>query len=191
MSAEPRAARAQPNAWWGVALLVATEATFLGCLIAAYYYLRFNGGDWPPEGIERPAVAAPLILTGGLLISVAPLYAAVAAARAGRLRATWLLVALALAIQAVYLGFQIELFSADLDEFSPSATAYGSAYFTLLGAHHLHVAVGICFDLWLLAKLFGGLNRYRMTALRVVGLYWLFVAIAAVPIVLTQLSPSL
>lgn len=189
--ASPGTSRAQPNGWWGMALLIAGEATFFGCLIAAYFYLRFNGGQWPPPGVEPPAVPAPLLLTGGLLLSVAPLAAAVRAAAAGRARATWWLVAVATAIQAAYLAFQVELFSTAVGEIAPTASAYGSAYLTLLGAHHLHVALGLCFDAWLLAKLLGGLNRYRLTAVRVVALYWAFVAAVAVPVVLTQLSPSL
>jgi heme/copper-type cytochrome/quinol oxidase subunit 3 len=174
-----------------MALLIAGEATFFGCLIATYFYLRFNGGEWPPAGIEPPSVALPLVLAAGLLASCVPLLAADRVARAGLARRAWLLVALAAAIQATCLGIQIELFSVDLGEFSPSATAYGSAYFTLLGAHHLHVGIGLLFDAWLLAKLLGGLTAYRLNALRAVAFYWCFVALAGVLVVLTQLSPSL
>jgi cytochrome c oxidase subunit III len=184
-------ARALPNGWWGMVLLIATEATFFGCLIAAYFYLRFNGGEWPPRGIAEPSVAAPLILTGGLLASCLPMLAAHRSGRAGRARAAWLLLALATAIQATYLGFQIELFSADLGEFSPTDTAYGSAYFTLLGAHHAHVGAGLAFNAFLLAKLLGGITEYRLIGLRAVAWYWYFVSAAAVLVVLTQLSPSL
>lgn len=182
---------AQPSGWWGVALLIAGEATFFGCLIAAYFYLRFNGGEWPPAGIDRPSVTAPLILTAGLLASCLPFGAAYAAARAGRARIAWLLVALAAAIQATYLGFQIDLYAQDLSEFSPTDSAYGSAYFTLLGAHHAHVGLGLALNAWLLAKLLGGLTDYRLIGLRGIAFYWYFVAVAAVFVVLTQLSPSL
>lgn len=174
-----------------MALLIAAEATFFGCLIAAYFYLRFNGGEWPPAGIEDPAVAAPLLLTGGLLASCAPLLAAGRAAGEGLARRALLLVAATTAMQAAYLGFQIDLFSADLGDVDPTRSAYGSAYLTLLGAHHAHVALGLLLDAWLLAKLLGGLTEYRLKALRAVTLYWCFVALVAVPIVLTQLSPSL
>lgn len=182
---------AQPNGWWGMALLIATEATLFGCLIAAYFYLRFNGGEWPPQGIPKPSVTAPLILTGGLVASAAPMLGAYLAARRGRAGPAWLLLALATAIQGTYLGFQIELYAADLREFSPTDSAYGSAYFTLLGTHHAHVGVGLAFNAFLLAKLLGGLTNYRLIGLRAVALYWYFVAAVAVAVVLTQLSPSL
>jgi cytochrome c oxidase subunit 3 len=82
-------------------------------------------------------------------------------------------------------------FFGDLDKFSPSDSSYGSIYFTMIGTHHAHVAVGILLNLWLLAKLLGGLTNYRLVALRVIALYWYFVIAAGVCVVLTQIYPSL
>lgn len=186
-----RLRRTLPNGWLGMALLVATEATFLSCLIATYFYLRFKAGHWPPDGIEKPSVTLPFAFTAMLLVSALPFFAAVRAARAGLARRAWLLVAAATAIQAAYLGLQIHLFVADFNSFSPDESAYGSVYFTLIGAHHAHVAVGLAFNAWLLAKLLGGLTNYRLIGLRAIALYWYFVALTAVPVVLTQLYPSL
>ena len=70
-------------------------------------------------------------------------------------------------------------------------SAYGSIYFGMLALHHLHVVVGILLSGVLLAKLAGGLTSYRVTGLRAIALYWCFVAGLAVPVVLTQVSPSL
>src|SRR3954467_10143036 len=82
----------------------------------------------------------------------------------------WLL--LALLVQGAYFGVQMHEFFGDLDKFSPSDSSYGSIYFPLLGAHHARVAVGILLNLWLLAKVLGGLTNYRLVALRVIALYW-------------------
>ena len=57
--------------------------------------------------------------------------------------------------------------------------------------HHAHVAVGLLLDLWLLGKLLRGLTNYRLVALRVIAVYWYFVAVAGVCVVLTQIYPSL
>ena len=186
-----RARRALPSGWWGMALLVATEATLFGSLIATYFYLRFQVSSWPPPGVPRPSVALPLALTGMLVASAVPMAGAVRAARLGRARLAWLALALATAIQGTYLGLQIHLFASDLHDFSPSATAYGSIYFTLLGIHHAHVALGLALDAWLLGKLLGGLTNYRLIATRVIALYWYFVAFIGVAVVVTQLYPSL
>jgi heme/copper-type cytochrome/quinol oxidase subunit 3 len=185
------ARRAESSGWWGMALLVATEATLFGCLIATYFYLRFDSTSWPQGGIEKPAVALPLALTAMLVAACAPVASAVRAAKDGRTRRAWWLLALATAVQGAYLGLQLSLFVGDLDSFSPQQNAYASIYFALLGVHHAHVAIGLALDAWLLAVLLGGLTSYRLIALRVTALYWYFVSAVAVLVVLTQLYPSL
>ena len=186
-----RRQRALPNGWWGMALLIATEATLFGTLIATYFYLRFQVVTWPPPGIEPPSVALPLALTAALVATSFPVLLAARAAKAGRApRAAWLL-AFAAAVQAGYLATQIVLYLDDLDKFSPKDSAYGSIYFTLLMAHHIHVLIGILLSMWMIFRLAGGLTAYRLTAIRAITIYWLFVNCAAIFVVLTQLSPSL
>lgn len=186
-----RRRRAFPNGWWGMAMLIATEATLFGTLIATYFYLRFQVVTWPPRGIEPPKVALPLALCGVLVATTVPVFLSVRAARDGRAaRAAWLLAGAAV-VQAGYLAVQIVQYLDDLSKFSPRDTAYGSIYFTLLLAHHVHVLVGILLIAWLVSRLARGLTAYRLTATRAVGLYWYFVNTAAVFVVLTQVSPSL
>ncbi|HEY1540314.1 MAG TPA: cytochrome c oxidase subunit 3, partial [Solirubrobacteraceae bacterium] len=154
--AERRVAR--PNGWWGMALFVATEAGIFGSLIAGYFYLSFRAGRWPPAPIAPPSVALPLALTAALVATTFPLLAASRAARAGRLRAArgWILGALA--VQGAYVAAQAVLYADDLRRFSPRDSAYGSMYFTLLGAHHAHVVVGIGLSVAVLVRLAGGLT---------------------------------
>jgi heme/copper-type cytochrome/quinol oxidase subunit 3 len=186
-----RRRRAMPSGSWGVVLLVATEAAFFGSLIVSYFYLRLKNTHWPPPGVAPPDVTAPLILAGVLVATTLPMLLAVRSARAGRLRATWLVLLAAVLVQAAYLALQAHFFASDLDKFKPDATAYGSIYFTLLAAHHLHVLVGILLVLWLLARLVSGFTNYRLIAVRVVAVYWYFVNALAVIVVLTQISPRL
>lgn len=186
-----RERRAQPSGWWGMALLIATEFTLFGSLIASYFYLRFQNSAWPPAGIEDPSVTLPVVFTGILVLTCIPMLGAVRAARAGERSVALALVAGALVVQATYLGLQVWLFVDDMNSFSPTETAYGSIYFALLGIHHAHVAIGLALDAWLLGALAFGLTNYRMTALRVIALYWYFVAFVAVVVVLTQIYPTL
>jgi cytochrome c oxidase subunit 3/cytochrome c oxidase subunit I+III len=160
-------------------------------MIASYFYLRFQNAHWPPVGVDKPKVALPLVLTAILVSTAAPLFLAVRSARRGRVRAAWLLVLLALVVQAAYLGVQIHQFTSDLDKMSPKDSAYASMYFTLLGAHHIHVAVGILIELWLVTRLLSGMTNYRLIALRCTALYWYFVAALGVAVVFTQIYPSL
>src|SRR5204863_26211 len=59
-----RRRRALPSGWWGMALLVATEAALFGTVLSTYWYLRFNSVQWPPPGIKSPDVVLPICLTG-------------------------------------------------------------------------------------------------------------------------------
>jgi heme/copper-type cytochrome/quinol oxidase subunit 3 len=190
-AAVDRSRRAMPSGWWGTLLFLCSEATLFGLLIASYFYLRFYNAHWPPPGVEKPKVVLPLVLTAVLVASVVPLFLAVRSARRGRPRTAVLLVLLALVVQAAYLGVQIHEFSSELGKMSPKDSSYASIYFTLLGAHHLHVAVGILAELWLVSRLVTGMTNYRLVALRCLSLYWYVVAALAVPVVLTQIFPSL
>lgn len=184
--------RALPNGWWGMALLLCSEATIFGTMIATYFYLEFGVHHWPPRGIAPEKVTDPSIATGVLVATAVPLWFAARAARAGSRRSVLWLVFLALIVQAGYFGVQVALMSHDLEHFSPQGTAYGSIYYTLLGTHHAHVLLGCLLDLtvlWFVAR--KGLTNYWLTATRALALYWYVINGLAVLVLLTQLSPSL
>ncbi len=191
-AAVARERQAQPSGWWGMALFLCAEATLFGILIATYFYFDFGSRAWPPNGIQPPSVALPLIATAVLVATTLPLWLAVRATRAGlRWRAVWLIAA-AVLVQAGYLAVQVLLFEHDLRQFSPKATAYGSIYFTLLAAHHAHVLLGILLELAVVWQVIRrGLTNYWLIGVRSVALYWYVVNGLAVFVVLTQLSPSL
>ena len=46
--------------YWGMVILIFTEATLFAILLTSYFYLRFQGSPvWPPDGIKKPEL--PLI----------------------------------------------------------------------------------------------------------------------------------
>ncbi len=183
---------AQPNGWWGMALFLCAEVTLFGTLIATYFYLDFDAHHWPPPGIKPPSVVLPLIATGVLVATTAPMWGAARAARAGRRWPAVWLIALAMLVQLAYLAAQILLFRHDLRQFTPQSSAYGSIYFTMLAVHHAHVLLGILIDLTVIAFVsLRGLTNYWLTGVRAAALYWYVVNTLAVLVVFTQLSPSL
>lgn len=186
-----RTRRSLSNGAWGALLLIAAETALFGTLLGSYYYLRFNSATWPPDGVELPAVALPVALTGALVLSAPPMLLAADAARRGRRTAAWLWIGVATVLQAGYLAWQIVLYADDAATLVPTESAYASIYLTLLLVHHAHVAIGVLLDVWVLTRLAGGLTSYRQTTVRVVALYWAFVAAVGVLVVLTQVSPSL
>ena len=192
MSSVPYAQRvARPNGWWGMAVFVATEATLFGTLIGSYFGLRFKAAHWPPVGVPDPKVAVPVVLTFVLVATSVPMQLAFVFARRRLAGLTCLALLVALVVQCGYLAMQIHLYVDDLHHFSPSETAYGSIYFTLVGAHHAHVFVGILLNVWLLLRLASGVTTYRIVGVQSVTFYWHFVNVLAVIVTVVQISPSL
>jgi heme/copper-type cytochrome/quinol oxidase subunit 3 len=157
--------------WWGMVILVASEATLFGAFIGTYFYLRFNTRLWPPDGIPAPNLLIPLIMLGVLVSTSIPAWFASRAAFAGRLGATRLFVSVILVVQAGYLAYEVHDFADQLRSFDITRDAYSSIYYTLLGADHAHVALAVLFNLWLLAKLARGFTTYRLNATHAIMWY--------------------
>ena len=178
-------------AFWGMAMLVASEATLFGTFIGTYYYLRFTNTQWPPAGTPEPRVVVPLILVGVLATTSLPVQLAAMAARRARLWAARALLVWALVVQCGYLVYEIHDYLDQLRRSTPQDHAYGSIYYTLLGADHVHVAVGILLVVWLLWKLLRGLTMYRLNAVQVVAFYWHAVNLLTLIVIGVLLSATL
>jgi len=182
VAVDPRARERFPLGWWGVAMLVATESALFAMLIASYFYLRFKNDPWPPAGTPEPRIVVPLVLLGVLILTGPVLWRATHSATPRR----WLV--LALVVQSGYFAMEVADYQDDLHHFTPQQHAYGSLYYTLLGADHAHVALGLLFDVWLLWKLARGLNRYRANATQAIAWYWHAVNVLTIVVIGTLLS---
>jgi len=157
---------------WGMAMVVASEATLFGTFIGTYFYLRFVDHHWPPPGSHEPRVVVPVVLAVVLTTTSLPMWLAARAVRAGRVAATRAFIVVALVIQCGYFAYEVHDYAHQLHSSTPQDSAYASIYYLLLGADHAHVFVGILLSVWLLWKLAGGLTRYRRNAVRAVSFYW-------------------
>ena len=181
---------ARPNGWWGMALFVTTEATLFGLIFGSYFYIRFQHAQWPPPGFPKPETVVPLVLALVLAATSLPLALSWRAARAGRVRRAWWLLAIPVVVQLGYFAMQMRLFEDDLQKFGPSQEAYGSIYYLMLGAHHFHVLLGILLEAFLLARLLQGLTRYRLNGLESTVLYWYVVNALGLLVVAVELSAA-
>jgi heme/copper-type cytochrome/quinol oxidase subunit 3 len=171
-----------------MAILIASETMLLGSFLATYYYLRFKAPVWPPHGDHAPPIATTLILTACLVATSVPVQLASVAARAGRLASTRLAIVAALVVQCGYLAYEIKDYTDQLHRSDITHDSYTSIYYTLLGADHGHVLIGVLFNLWLLGKLTGGFTRYRVNAAQAIAWYWHFVNVMTLVIVGTLLA---
>jgi cytochrome c oxidase subunit 3 len=151
--------------WWGMALLLASEATLFLVLIASYFYLRYQAAEWPLPGSPDPKLGAPLVANAILVASSLAVLI--------RLPAGFVL---ALVLQGAFVALQLDAYATRLKDFVPQQSAYESLFYALTGIHLAHVVVGIALLAW-------GLAVRREAGLIV--LYTHFVNAVAVAIFLT------
>jgi heme/copper-type cytochrome/quinol oxidase subunit 3 len=165
-------------AWWGMVLLIATEATLFALLIASYFYLRFRSGPvWPPGGIPKPELMLPLVMSAILWSSSIPVHIADRAIRRGdqRLLRVGLFFGFVLGLAFIVLQIAIE-YPEVLSEFSPRTNVYGSLFFTLTGLHGSHVIVGLAMSLWTQIRArSGAFDERRHVTVQNFAMYWHFV----------------
>jgi heme/copper-type cytochrome/quinol oxidase subunit 3 len=184
----------RPTGWWGMVLFIATEGTLFATLFGSYFYLRFQSGPrWPPEGITRPELIMPLIMTAVLVPSSLPVLWAergIRHGRRGQLRAGLLAT---LVMGSTFLFLQGMEYAELLREFTFTTNVYGSLFYVITTFHGSHVAVGLLMVCWLLAaSARGGSGAHRYERVRIVALYWHFVDAVWVAILLiVYLSPRL
>jgi heme/copper-type cytochrome/quinol oxidase subunit 3 len=182
-------------AWWGMVWLIFTEATLFATLIFSYFFLRFRSGPvWPPDGIGRPDLVLPLVMSAILWSSSVPVHLADQGIRqGGQLRLRWGLAA-GFLLGAVFLGMQLGIeYPEKLAEFTPTTNAYGSLFYTMTGFHGLHVGVGLLISLWTQARAWlGAFDTERHLTVQLFAMYWHFVDVVWLFVLLTlYVSPHL
>jgi cytochrome c oxidase subunit 3 len=124
----------------GLLVFLGTEAMFFAGLMSAFVILRAGAAAWPPAGQPRLPVGVSGLNTLILLASAATMRAALAAVRADHGQALHRWLALTAALGTGFLAVQgaewIRLLHHGL---SVSASVYGALFYTLIGAHGLHV----------------------------------------------------
>ena len=164
--------------WWGMVCLIATEATLFAVLIASYFYLRFqNGRQWPPAGIEDPALTLPLVMSAILWTSSVPVHLADRAIRKGNVRRLKLGLLAGSVLGVVFIAMQLGIeYPQALDEFTPRTNSYGSMFFTITGFHGAHVIVGLLMSAWTQVRAWtGAFDADRHVTVQIFTMYWHFV----------------
>lgn len=164
------------NALLGTIFFIGAEVMFFAGLVSAFWVLRLGAPVWPPPLQPRLPVGVTGINTLVLLASSAAVVAAVRALAREAAGPARRRLGLAAALGALFLVIQgsewVRLVQFGL---TVSSGPYGATFYTLIGAHALHVLGALA---WLAAVLARtpGAGRVRPTAaLRACALYWHFV----------------
>ncbi|HEX5368013.1 MAG TPA: cytochrome c oxidase subunit I [Dehalococcoidia bacterium] len=177
--------------WWGMALLVLTEAVLFSTLLTSYLYLRSGNDIWPLGGIEKPKLLEPAIGTALLLGSSIPMFWA----EWGIKRDSQLLLRSGLFL-AWLLGVGFIVLTAHEyihEEFSINTNVYASLFFFITGLHLLHVIGGVTLNGY--AQVRAWLGHYTARShlsMSNVALYWHFVDVVWIGVVsVVYMSPHI
>jgi cytochrome c oxidase subunit I+III len=175
--------------WWGMVLIVASQAVVFGSFVVAYFYLAGNNPAWPPQGMALPRAGMPLI---GLTLAIAAAAAMTGAVdgvnRGQRRQLLWTSI-LALVLGLASLAATI--LEMRQQDFAFDTNAYASAFLVILGAQALQIAAAAIFTLLVLFWAWRGYyNPARHLAVRNAALYWYYIVASwAVLLATLYLSP--
>ncbi|WP_342715559.1 cytochrome c oxidase subunit III [Bacillus paramycoides] len=176
--AEPEKATLEgKNKFVGFWLFLGGETVLFASLFGTYLALKnsTNGGPTSQEMFQMPLVfiMTMLLLTSSLTSVYAMYHMKNFNLKKMQL---WLLVTVLLGLG--FLGFEIYEFYHYTHEFKHTmrSSAFGSAFYALVGTHGLHVLFGLC---WILTLIFRnakrGLNLYNAPKFYVASIYWHFI----------------
>ncbi|AAP10862.1 cytochrome c oxidase subunit III [Bacillus cereus] len=176
--AEPEKATLEgKNKFVGFWLFLGGETVLFASLFGTYLALKnsTNGGPTSQEMFQMPLVfiMTMLLLTSSLTSVYAMYHMKNFNFKKMQL---WLLVTVLLGLG--FLGFEIYEFYHYTHEFKHTmrSSAFGYAFYALVGTHGLHVLFGLC---WILTLIFRnakrGLNLYNAPKFYVASIYWHFI----------------
>ena len=173
VSQEPHGGRG--TAWWGMAVLIMTEATIFASLLASYFYLQAASKEWPLDGIEAPPLEKISLMTVVLLGSSGPMFWAehgIRKGKQGQLKAGLIMV---IVMGLSFFSF-LALYEYPELTFGIKDNAYASIFYTTTSLHGAHVVGGLIMLGVVLIKAFQGkFSAERHVTVQVVGMYWHFV----------------
>jgi len=157
--------------------LICGEVMFFGGLVSAFLVLRVTAVVWPPPLQPRLPVGVTAVNTLVLFASSVAMAAALQALRRGDTRALVRRLGLAAGLGGTFLlvqGYEwVRLVSFGL---TLSSDAYGTTFYSLIGAHAAHVLGAL---VWLaVVALLASRGRFadgRTGPLRACAIYWHFV----------------
>ncbi|HTO01449.1 MAG TPA: heme-copper oxidase subunit III [Microthrixaceae bacterium] len=170
----PSQLRSYSTAWWGMAVMIMTEATVFVVLLSAYFFLRASSKVWPPAGIESPDLRLAIPFSIVLWASSIPLIWAESSIRNGNLSRFKAGVATSFVMGVAFLSYTIYDFSQL--SFGWTENAYASAFYVIVGLHGLHVVVGLLMSVVVQLKAWlGRYDRGYHNSAEVYFLYWHFI----------------
>jgi cytochrome c oxidase subunit 3 len=175
----------------GMWVFLVTEVLFFSGLFLVYSVYR----SWYPDAFAAASHELDVVLgtvnTIVLITSSLTMALAVHAAQLGQRRVLMTFLVLTMTLGAVFLGIKgVEYYHKFVEHHVPGpgfqfekeyfryAQLFFSLYFLMTGLHALHMVIGICIMLWMLAWAWNGtITAEYYSPIEISGLYWHFVDI--------------
>ena len=160
---------------FGFWVYLMTDLIMFAALFAVFAVLRYNTFGGPPQGslldLSGALTETLILLTSSFTCGLALL-----AARNGKIKQVYLWFGVTFALGATFLGLELAEFSRLVAGGNgPQANASMSSFFTLVGTHGLHIAVGL---LWMVIALIQvrlkGLSPFVVSKFERLSLFWHF-----------------
>jgi cytochrome c oxidase subunit I+III len=163
----------------GVWVFLMSEIILFGCIISSYIYVRLRSDLWPLAAQTHNVTIGTLNTIVLLTSSLAMILAVQSVKDNDQLGVkAGLLGAFGLGATFLMIKLAIEWPREMANGFVITGGIAPSTYYTLMGAHAVHVGVGLGGLVYLMAKGFAGkFTPQSHTSLELIGLYWAFVDI--------------
>lgn len=178
--------------WWGTLGFVVIEGFTLAMCAVVWMYLSQNNAQWPPEGTALPALVAPTILVGLMLLSIPLMRWMCKASMAHDLRRTRIATTAATGVCVAFVVLRLVELTHSL-RVRWDTNAYGSAQWLVLGVHGTLLIMqciemgGIALAFW-----FGNIEQKHFSDANDAAFYWYFMVAAWIPLyVLCFIVPRL
>jgi cytochrome c oxidase subunit III len=163
----------------GMLLFITSEVMFFGGLFAAYFSVRANAAQWPPEEFHETLKILPLVGPATILLILSSFTCQFAVwairrdDRTGFIRSMTVTVVLGI----TFLLMQATDYSAlGAEGLTLSSGTFGTTYYTLTGFHGAHVFGGvIMLSVVLYRGMAGQFSSKHHDAVEGASLYWHFV----------------
>lgn len=165
----------------GVRLLIVADAAFVAALVFTYFYLRGldTEGGWLPPGSPTAGIWVGWALAGGLVLSAGLYRWAQDGSLAGKPKR--LVIGAGLAVLVVAADTVGQIIQLATFPFKVESGSYASTLYVIAGASlfHLLLTLFLGIGLWNRARLgrYSALDNWQV---RVVGVWWSWIALAAV-----------
>jgi len=170
----------------GMLLFITSEIMFFGGLFAAYFNLRANAAQWPPEEFHDTLKILPFVgpATILLILSSATCQYAVWAIRRDDRKVFLRSMSVTVVLGIVFLLMQISDYALLGSEGLTLASGqFGTTYYTLTGFHGAHVFGGVVMlSVVLYRGMVGQFNGRHYDAVESASLYWHFVDVVWIAI---------